>query len=281
MKLSKAILRKLTGEQKKELELFEMYLFEEERAKNTIISYIYGVASFFLFGGELEKVNLVRFKKYLTDKYEPKTVNLRLAGLNNYLIFKGREDLKIKMLKMTRSPFTDGVISEDEYQQLLAVAKIRNKKVYFIIRFLATTGARISEAIRVTKQDFMRGYAEMHTKGKHRRINIPRSFIDESNEFFSDLEDKDFLFLNKYEKQLSTRGIANLLKDIAVKAGVRREVVHPHNFRHFFAIQFLKHNNNLALLADLLGHSSVDMTALYARMSQGQQREALNDAVVW
>ena len=280
MKLSKVLHAKLNQEQIQELELFECYLFEKERAKNTIAVHLHTAAQFLLFSNELNKKVLVLFKKHLIEKNSPSTVNVRISGINEYLSFKERSDLKLVGLKMPKVPFTDGVITLEEYQQLLSCAKRKgNLKYYFILKFLAMTGARISELLRFTKDDLARGYAEMHTKGKFRRINIPESLIEESRDFFSGIHDA--LFLGRYGDVLTPRGVSIALKDLAVRAGVNKDVVHPHNFRHFFAIQFLKKNSNIALLADLLGHSNVNMTALYLRRSQDQQREALNNAVVW
>lgn len=279
MKLSKNLIEKLNAEQRKDLEAFELYLLEQEKAENTIYAHLFSVASFMLFSGDLSKVELIKFKKYLMDKYKPETVNLRISGLNNFLIFKGKGEYKLSILKSAKKPFTDGIITTAEYQQLINFTKFKNLKLYFIIKFLAMTGARISELIRFTKQDLERGYAEMHTKGKHRRINIPKSLREECAGFFE--EHSHYLFINKYGSRLTERGVAALLKDYAERAGVNKEVVHPHNFRHFFAIQFLKNNSNIALLADLLGHSNVNITALYLRMSREQQRKELDEAVNW
>ncbi|WKT01042.1 tyrosine-type recombinase/integrase [Gallibacterium salpingitidis] len=120
---------------------------------------------------------------------------------------------------------------------------------------------------------------ELYTKGKIRRIHIPSAIIEESKTFFK--HEKDFLFKNRMGERITSRAVTAGLKYYAKKSGVPEELIHPHNFRHFFAIQFLKKTKDVTLLSDLLGHSSVDMTALYARVSAKEQRQALERAIDW
>lgn len=55
----------------------------------------------------------------------------------------------------------------------------------------------------------------------------------------------------------------------------------PHSFRHRFAINFLQENKDIALLADLMGHSGVNTTMIYLRLSKEEQRRAIDDSVRW
>lgn len=68
---------------------------------------------------------------------------------------------------------------------------------------------------------------------------------------------------------------------IGVKYGLPKEVLHPHAFRHYFALEFLKNNGDIALLSDVLGHRSIDMTRIYLRRSQEQLKDAVDRAVKW
>lgn len=79
---------------------------------------------------------------------------------------------------------------------------------------------------------------------------------------------------------MDRKSYANVLKSFS-RYGIPKEVLHPHSFRHFFAIEFLRRNQNVSLLADLLGHSTVNTTMIYLRMSQEQQKRMIDDAVVW
>lgn len=236
--IEKNIFKLLTRKQRKEIRIFESYLFEQERAQNTIRSYIAGVTKFFIGYKEINKTNLILYKKYLIENYSPQTVNIRISAINYYLSLKQMDHYKLKHIPLPKYHFTEGIMSFPEYKTLCDYLKEHNLRYYFIVRFLGSTGARISELVKFTIQDLEKGYAECHSKGKFRRINIPQSLINESREFFQN--HKKELFLNRYGAPISARGIAHNLKIYAEKCGIRKDVVHPHNFRHFFAIQFLK-----------------------------------------
>ena len=132
----------------------------------------------------------------------------------------------------------------------------------------------------MTKDGLETGYCEMWTKGKIRRIYIPQSLIDESRDYF-EKQDSEWLFTNRYGTQLSTRGVAQLIKNWCKRYGIRPEVAHPHSFRHLYAIAFLQHNSNIALLADLMGHSDVSTTSIYLKLSKEEQMRQFNEASNW
>ena len=126
------------------------------------------------------------------------------------------------------------------------------------------------------KKDLVKGYAEIPTKGKIRRIYFcDRLRNDEVYAFFADFKDDDFLFQNRWGEQITARGISQQLINYAHKYSINKKVMHPHSFRHFFAIEFLRHDNDISLLADLMGHSSINTTAIYLRLSKEQQIDRL------
>ena len=175
----------------------------------------------------------------------------------------------------------ENVITLEEYERLLkGLMEDKNERGYWIIKYLAKTGARVSEFIRLTTSGLDTGYCEMWTKGKIRRIYIPQSLIDESREFF-EKQESELLVTNRYGMQLSTRGIEQLVKNRCQKYGIRPEVAHPHSFRHLYAIEFLKYNSNISLLADLMGHASVDTTSIYLKLSREEQMRQFNEASNW
>ena len=79
----------------------------------------------------------------------------------------------------------------------------------------------------------------------------------------------------------STAGFRNSLSRLGIRYGIPKEVLHPHSFRHYFALEFLKKNPDIALLADILGHRSIDMTRIYLKRSQEQLKDAVNQTVKW
>lgn len=260
---------------------FREHLIDEEKSSNTIDSYITTVKIFFEEFGELTKENMISFKQAQLEKWKPKTAANRCIAMNGYCEFMGKPECKVKGIKIHKQNCVENVISLDEYEYFLKCLKTDKKeKVYWMLKFLAKTGARASEFVRFEKDCLKTGQVTLWTKGKIRNILIPEELIAESAEYFSETDTK-WLFPNKYGNQMSTRGVAEIVRKNGKKYGIREEVLHPHAFRHLFAKQFLKNNGNIALLADLMGHESVDTTAIYLKMSAEEQRDQFNAASKW
>ena len=139
---------------------------------------------------------------------------------------------------------------------------------------------RASELAKLEKSCLSNGEFTLWTKGKIRTIMIPKHLIEESREYFKTV-DSNYLFLNRFGEQITTRGIGCLIKKYGLKYKIREEVLHPHAFRHLFAILFLKENKNIALLSDILGHESLNTTAIYLRLSAAEQKKQLDRTVKW
>lgn len=260
---------------------FENYLWERELAPNTIKGYINHVSKYFDRYDEITKSNLIEWKRNLLESMKPKSVNHYITAMSEYLKYIGSSDLVLKKVKVQTQNTVENVISREEFDKLLKSLKDDGKmKMYYICLFLGKTGARVSELRQFKKKDMLRGYAEIPTKGKIRRVYFCDSLrSEEVYSFFNVFKDDDFLFQNRYGEQITTRGIAQQLINYARKYGINEKVMHPHSFRHFFAIEFLKRDNDISLLADLMGHSSINTTAIYLRLSKQQQIERLNKAM--
>ena len=264
-----------------EMDNFEAFLIEEELSKATRESYLFSVNQFFKKYDEVNKTNLIKWKSSLLDNLSAKTVNLRLCGIRKYCEYK-EIPFSIKQVKIQKTTSVENVMTLEQFNTLIEGLIADDEKkwaVYYSI--LAKTGARISEFLKMKKSDLDNGFAEMHTKGKIRKILFPKSLLQEINDFYKGFKADDYLCINKYGEKMSTRGFATMLQKHAKRYGLPLENAHPHSFRHLFAVEFLKRNNNISLLADLLGHSGVNTTMIYLRMSQEQQTEALNNAVDW
>lgn len=263
------------------LDEFIEHLQNEELSTNTIKSYCYAVDNFFSTYDEITKENIIKWKADLSANLTPKTVNLRLCGLEKYCEYKGA-NYKVKRIKTQKETSVENVLTLEMFNRLISGLEKDNEirwKCYYLL--LGKTGARISEALQFKKRDLDRGYAQMWTKGKVRKILFPKSLIDDISKYFIEYKPDDYLITNKHGKKMTTRGFATNLNKHAVKYDIPLEMAHPHSFRHMFAIEFLKRNNNISLLADLLGHSSVNTTMIYLRMSQEEQTNAINNAVNW
>ena len=260
---------------------FVEWLTEEEKSINTIASYVKSVDLFFEEEKEFTKKSVLAFKQNLMKRVSAKTVNLRMCGLSAYAEWK-EIPIKIKRLKVQKVTYVDNVISNAEYDKLLeGLKEDENEKWYIIVKFLACTGARVSELIQFKKKHLMSGEMELLTKGKIRTIYIPRNLAAECEMYFKDLNPDDYLFTTRKRKQITTRCIAAGLLRFSVRYGIPKEVMHPHSFRHRYAINFLQNNNDIALLADLMGHAGVNTTMIYLRKSKEEQRRMIDSAVDW
>lgn len=262
---------------------FTAYLESRELAQNTVQSYTSSIEHFFKRYDEVTKENGLRWKKELMEEgLKPKSVNVRLNAFNAYCTMIQADHAKVKTLRVHSATAVGNVISAEDYKRLLdGLLEDGNRKWYFNIRLLASTGARVSEYVRLTKSDLDRGYAELWTKGKVRRIYIPKSFIEESASYYANFAPKEYLVQNRNGKQITDRGVSQMLRCFSKRYGIDKKVMHPHSFRHLFALEFLKRNNNLSLLADVMGHSSVSTTAIYTRMTKEQQADAVDHTINW
>ena len=266
------------------MEKFKEHLQHQNLTKNTIDSYVIAVKQFNKNFSEVTKQNLLAFKAILVDKYKGKTVNLRIQGINKYLEFIKKEKLKLKYIKLQQKTFLENVISDADYEFLKnKLKKDRNLEWYFIVRFLGATGARVSELIQFKYEHLVRGYIDLYTKsGKIRRIFIPKKLRIKAIEFYNSINRTEgYLFLNKDGNQISTRGIAHQLKTLAKKYKMNLNVIYPHSFRHRFAKNFLEKCKDIALLADLMGHESIETTRIYLRKTSEEQQQIVDELVNW
>ncbi len=263
---------------------FKAYLAKTNLAENTITSYVWTVTYYLEHYKEVNKKNLLAYKGYLVENFKPQTVNLRLQAVNKFLEFSKQEKLRMKFVKAQQKNFLENVISDADYKFLKTKLKADGyDQWYFIVWFMAATGARVSELLQIKAEHVSVGYLDLYSKGgKMRRIYIPKKLCDEATKWLKERGLKTgYLFTNRTGNCLSTRGIAIQLKHFAENYGINREVVYPHSFRHRFAKNFLEKFNDIALLADLMGHESIETTRIYLRRTASEQQKIVDRVVTW
>lgn len=164
---------------------------------------------------ELNKRNLLIYKTYLIETYKPKTVNLRIQAINKYLEYMGRQKLRLKSVKVQQRSYLENVITNADYIFLKKkLKKEDNLTWYFVVRFLAATGARVSELIQLKVEHIYLGYYDIYAKGgKIRRIYIPKLLKEETIVWLEEHKrTSGYLFLNRYGERITTRGISQQLK---------------------------------------------------------------------
>ena len=265
-------------------ENFKTFLINGNMAKNTVLAYCYAVNDYFARHRVLNKKSLLLYKTYLIETFKPKTVNLRIQALNKYLEFESKTKLRLKSVKVQQRTYLENVISNADYEFLKnRLKKEENKEWYFVVRFLAATGARVSELVQIKVEHVRIGYFDIYTKGgKIRRLFIPKTLRKEAEEWLK-MSDREsgYLFLNRFGERITTRGISQQLKNYAEKYGLNTKVVYPHSFRHRFAKNFLEKFNDIALLADLMGHESIETTRIYLRRTSAEQQEIVDKVITW
>lgn len=263
---------------------FKAYLAKTNLAENTITSYVWTVTYYLEHYKDVNKKNLLAYKGYLVENFKPQTVNLRLQAVNKFLEFSKQEKLKMKFVKAQQKNFLENVISDADYKFLKTKLKSDGyEQWYFIVWFMAATGARVSELLQIKAEHVSVGYLDLYSKGgKMRRIYIPKKLCTEAIKWLKERGlTTGYLFTNRTGNCLSTRGIAIQLKHFAESYGINREVVYPHSFRHRFAKNFLEKFNDIALLADLMGHESIETTRIYLRRTASEQQKIVDKVVTW
>ena len=257
----------LTSEQ---IAAFESYLRREERSAGTVDKYLRDVRQFaaWLDGGAVTKDAVARWKERLhSGGYGPSTVNGKLAALNAFLAFTGREDCRVKSLKLQRRLFRDSgkELTRPEYDRLTQTARALGKeRLFLLMETICATGIRVSEVRSITVEAARAGRAEISLKGKIRVILIPRKLCRKLLKYARKQKiASGEIFLTRSGASLSRKQIWAEMKALCGHAGVASTKVFPHNLRHLFATVFYAACKDVARLADVLGHSSIETTRIY------------------
>ncbi len=263
---------------------FERHLRETNLSENTINTYMYAIRQYNELYRDVTRKNLKQYKMWLVERYKPKTVNLRLRAINCYLESIDKSEWRLPFVRVQQKVFLENVISEADYTYFKNCLKEEGELFwYFVIRFMAATGARVSELLQIKAEHIKLGHFDLYSKGgKLRRIYIPVLLQKEALLWLEERALKSgFIFVNKTGELITQRGIAGALKRLAKRYNLDPAVVYPHSFRHRFAKSFLERCNDIAFLADLMGHESIETTRIYLRRTSTEQREVVDRIIDW
>ena len=266
------------------MDTFTDFLAKQNLSKNTISAYQIAISGFQNFCEDVTKKNLLLYKTYLIENFKAKSVNLKIQAINRYLEYIGKPNLRLKFIKVQQRLFLENVISDADYVFFKKkLNKEQNLEWYFVVRFLCATGARVSELIKIKVEHVKLGYIDLYAKGgKVRRIYIPITLRKETIKWLEEQNlESGYIFRNRFGERITTRGISQQLKNFATKFGIDPKVVYPHSFRHRFAKNFLEKYNDIALLADLMGHESIETTRIYLRKTASEQQQIVDKIVTW
>ena len=259
------------------------WLHQEERAAGTMEKYLRNVRAFALWldGRPITKETVSDWKEYLlSQQYTPSTINGTLAALNGLFRFLGWEDCRAKFLKIQRRMFRDSSrdLTRSDYDTLIATARERKQeRLALLMEAICATGIRVSEVKYLTVEAAQRGRAEITLKGKIRTILIPGKLCRKLLKYAKKQKTvSGEIFLTRNGKPLTRRQIWAEMKALCKYAGVEPSKVFPHNLRHLFATAFYRACKDIAKLADVLGHSSIETTRIYLLTSGAEHQRQLD-----
>ena len=259
--------RQLTQQQ---IRAYAHYLQMEEKSGAPMEKYLRDIQAFacWLDGRDISKELTSEWKSHLVSQdYAPTTVNAMLSALNSLLEFLDLRECRVKFLKIQRRLFRDAdrELTKDDYQRLLNTAhKLGRERLELLVETIGATGIRVSEVAYITVEAVQQGKAEIALKGKIRTILLPGKLRRKLLKYAQKQKTASgAIFRTKSGKELGRRQIWAELKGLCKYAGVEPGKVFPHNLRHLFATVFYRTCRDIAKLADLLGHSSIETTRIY------------------
>ena len=266
------------------LEQFKMHLISEEKSANTIEKYMRDVKAFsaFLNEQEITKELTIEYKqKMIEDGYAVKSINSMLASINSLFSFLGWYDCKVKAIRQQRQIFCseDKELTKAEYVRLLNAAKQKkNDRLNLIIQTICGTGIRVSELQFITVEAAKVGEATVNCKGKIRAIFIVNDLKKKLLQYAKARHiSTGSIFITRNRKPVSRTNIWREMKALCVDANVNPNKVFPHNLRHLFARTFYGLEKDIAKLADILGHSSINTTRIYIISTGDEHRRRLEN----
>ena len=269
--------------EKKDLITYRIYLQSAEKSQNTLDKYMRDVHKFVVWTDEQDvtKDCVVAYKKYLEQNYKPDSVNSMLVALNGFFVYMGWEDCKVKCLKNQKNHICarEKELTAGDYERLVRMARRQGKeRLALIMETIAATGIRISELKYVTVQAVKSGKVEISCKGKHRQVYLVHDLRVKLLRYCKKEHVRTgSVFVSKYGNPLNRSNIWAEMKRLGKDAGVDVRKVFPHNLRHFFARTYYKMHKNIAWLADILGHSSINTTRIYTATTEEHHIKMLED----
>ena len=263
-----------------QIQAFYKHLVCEEKSTATLEKYLRDVRAFCVFMGDrpVTKESVVAYKKQLQQRgYALRSINSMLASVNSLLGFLGWQDCRVKFLKQQKQVFCpeEKELSKGEYLRLLEAAG-KDRQLYLVMQTICSTGIRVSELRHFTLEQVRRGEITVDCKGKRRTILLPGKLRKLLLKYAEEEKIRSgLIFVNRNGNPLSRGSIWARMKALCRTAGVNPKKVFPHNLRKLFARTFYGIEKDIAKLADILGHSSIDTTRIYIMTTGMEHRRKI------
>lgn len=267
-----------------EIEKFKENLLEAEKSLNTVKKYVCDVRKLQKYIGQniLTKQLLTQYKDYLKyeGKYKINSINSFITAINSFCNIMGWHELCIKTIKMQRTVFEaeEKELTMDEYKKMVYTAmECEEEKIALIIQTIAGTGIRVGELCYIDVECLDTGVVDIYNKGKARRILLPSDLIAVLKRYVRKQNiNEGVIFQNRRKQPIDRKEVWYLMKKAAAKAKIPKSKVFPHNLRHLFAKQFYYQTGDIAMLSDILGHSSIEITRIYIKTTGIEHKKQLD-----
>ena len=262
---------------------FREHLILEERSVATIQKYIRDVKAFMAYAqnSAITKETVIAYKKYLQENYAVRSANSMLASINSFFSLFGWNDLKVKSLKLQQQIYCpeEKELTKAEYTRLCKAAQRRhNERLNLILQTICGTGIRVSELQFITEEAAKCGEAVVRCKGKTRAVFIVRELRQKLLRYAAEQNiQSGMIFVTRTGKPISRTNIWREMKALCIEADVNPQKVFPHNLRHLFARVFYGIEKDIAKLADILGHSSINTTRIYIISTGTEHRQRMEN----
>ncbi len=264
-----------------QLENFKQYLVSQEKSRATVEKYVRDVRMFaeFLGNSKPTRETVIVYKIHLQINYAARSVNSMLASINCLFEFLNRYDLRVKMLKLQQQIFCpeEKELTKAEYARLCRAAeRNHNNRLNLILQTICGTGIRVSELPYITVEAVRRGEAVVNCKGKTRTVFIVKDLKQKLLRYAAKQKiNSGTVFVTRTGKPISRTNIWREMKALCKQANVNPQKVFPHNLRHLFARVFYGIEKDIAKLADILGHSSINTTRIYIISTGSEHRKKM------
>ena len=222
---------------------------------------------------ELNEDDVKNFLASMSDKASSSII-LTLAAIKFASLTILNKDLTKNIKRPKKEKNLPSVLTKDEIKSLIEAAQTRKSKL--IIKFLYSTGLRVSELVNIKPEDLNleeKTGIVRHGKGKKdRNIILPESLINEIREYIEKYQNH---YLFSKDKPLTTRNIQKIIKLAAKKAQINKKVT-PHTLRHSYATHLLEQGTDIRLIQTLLGHENLNTTQIYTHVSTEELKKIKN-----
>lgn len=242
-------------------------------ALSSIENYVSQVKHFLFVFNKVEadpsRINEKQIKEWLL---EAKTINSRkhrISALKLFYKFTIKQPLKFKYIEYPKSdkklPI---VLSVQEIQKMFDVCE--NKKHKVILALLYSCGLRVSELINLKWSNIDRSRMIINiiqAKGfKDRQVMLTPELIPLLTDYFREYKSREYILNGQTELQYSSRSVGEVMKQLAVKAGINKRV-HTHLIRHCTGTHLVESGTDINLVQKIFGHTNVKTTMLYTHIS--------------